>query len=421
MARNARRNYVRDGRGRFSSTPGGGAAKKPRTTFRQRQAVSLARQRKQTGRLGSATREAKARLAASRKKLTPNASPQQKAAVTRAKRMAAALAGERRIKTVAPAGVIRGAAARGVKKGLKGRPRPVDATPMGGRVPASQRPGSITSTLRGTLQALAKADAARIREIEGITGRPVRAPRKPAAGTGATVRAPGRRSVSGTLGDNLRSLAQSDARTAREMADLAKPTPKGTLKGGKGGSRKRVKGGEGAPKALVAAPAPAKPTRPTSKVLAPGRRRKVRGPSRRTPGTIAKPKGLKPGALAARKAKPQPTLSYGRLGKGTKPSLAARAAVLKEAAASSGRRQSVLYGIAARQAESLSISGNAPNRTGRGNNQLTRAARRAANNVVRLQNAIEGLPKGPRRSRIQRGLDKAYTAWMTLPKTRLPR
>ena len=388
MARNARRNYVRDGKGRFASTPGGGPARKAkpaRTSFRQRQAVSLARQRKQTGRLGSATREAKAKLQASRRKLATNASPQQKAAVTRAARMAAALAGQRRIQAGPQAGVIRGAAARGVKKALKGRPQPVNATPMGGRVPASQRPGSITSTLRGTLQALAKADAARIREIEGITGQPVRAPRKPAAGTGATVRAPGRRSVSGTLGDNLRSLAQSDARTAREMADLARPTPKGALKGkGSGTSRKRVKGGEEAPKALPAAkvfskvsfsqaaqkmrqirastapgmraafatqrgkrptaleskkiakakqtaerarnwyntssrdrPAPVKPkpTRPASKVAAPGSRRKVRGP--KMAGTIAKPKGLKPGALKERAVKAKEKSS--RLGRSAGP------------------------------------------------------------------------------------------------------
>lgn len=131
MARGSRRarSYTRDARGRFASTGTTGRKPKPaRTTFRQRQAVSLARQRRQTGRLGSATREAKARLKASRQKLGANASPQQKAAVTRAARMAAALAGQRRIKAGPQAGVLRGAMARGVKKAKGARVRPGAAT-----------------------------------------------------------------------------------------------------------------------------------------------------------------------------------------------------------------------------------------------------------------------------------------------------
>jgi len=109
-------------------------------------------------------------------------------------------------------------------------------TPSGqGRVPASQRPGSMPSTLRGTLRALAKADAQRIREIESMTGQKLRAPRSAPAGQGATVRAPGRGSVAGTLRDNLRQLAQSDARMMRGMAEMAKPSAKGALRGGVGG------------------------------------------------------------------------------------------------------------------------------------------------------------------------------------------
>lgn len=104
-----RRSYARDARGRFASTGTTGRKAKPaRTTFRQRQAVSLAKKRGQTGFMGSATRTAKARLKASKAKLTPGASRQQKAAVTRAQRMAAALAGQRRIKTATPAGVMKG-------------------------------------------------------------------------------------------------------------------------------------------------------------------------------------------------------------------------------------------------------------------------------------------------------------------------
>lgn len=117
------------------------------------------------------------------------------------------------------------------------RPATLQATPIKPRVPASQRPGSITNTLKNTLRSLAQSDAKRIREVEAITGQPVRAPKRPPAGSGATVRPSGRRSVSGTLGDNLRSLAKSDARYYRELADLTKAPPAKGLKGGKGQGR----------------------------------------------------------------------------------------------------------------------------------------------------------------------------------------
>lgn len=135
--------------------------------------------------------------------------------------------------TVTARGIGRAPAGTVGRSGRAKTARRSETTVMGSsRVPAAQRPGSMTSTLRSTLRNLAQADARRIREIEAITGQPVRAPRRAPAGQGATVRAPGRRSVSGTLRDNLRALAQSDARTARGMADLAKSTPAGAIKGG---------------------------------------------------------------------------------------------------------------------------------------------------------------------------------------------
>ena len=445
-----RRSYVRDSNGRFASTPGGGASRKakPSPGFRRSQQVKLAKQRGQTGRLGSATKEARARLKASKAKLTPGASRQQRAAVTRAQRTVAALAGQRRIAGARPAGVLRGPAAGKVRRASgarvrdirgdgmsrgrpgqlaraaaraeanlqrlagpamrqqteSGRSKPetgyavsqyavdlysgkarstgralnrlpvslsfdrgkkvvarrmsdaeigakssrggskrkgvtgsgvrtaapvVDATPMGRpqqQVPASQRPGSITSTLRSTLQSLAKADAARIREVEAITGQKVRAPRKPPAGSGATVRAPGRGSVTGTLGDNLRSLAQSDARYIRELDALTRPGASGALPGSSGG-RRRVSGGKSGAKALPPAPAPEPKPKPAPrsrkkaegpvapvappKVLPRGQRRRVRGPSSRPAGTIAKPKGWKPGTLAERRARGSAALANG--------------------------------------------------------------------------------------------------------------
>jgi hypothetical protein len=170
MARRAR-SYTRDARGRFASTPGGGAkSKPPRTSFRQRQAVSLARSRGQTGRLGSATKAAKARLKATRARTGAGASPQQKAALTRAKRMAAALAGERRVKTAGGAGILRGAAAKGVKKAAGARVRPGAAAkpPQRGsdaaarRIANSVRKGNLIPTTeadaRNRAQALARAE-----------------------------------------------------------------------------------------------------------------------------------------------------------------------------------------------------------------------------------------------------------------------
>lgn len=115
-----KRSYVRDARGRFASTPGGGAAKKaakgrsasagrpqPRT-FRQRQQASLDRRPGQGGYLGKATREAKAKLRASKAKLKASATPQQRAAVTRARIRAEGASPVTRMRRTAPTGVLKG-------------------------------------------------------------------------------------------------------------------------------------------------------------------------------------------------------------------------------------------------------------------------------------------------------------------------
>jgi hypothetical protein len=118
---------------------------------------------------------------------------------------------------------------------IKKKRTPVmEARPL--QKPASQRPGSMTSVLRGTMQALAQADARRIRDIESITGQKVKSPRSRKATTDAGDRvrktAKGGK-VSDTLRAGLRELAQSDARTMREMSKIMKDaTPK--VSGGKG-------------------------------------------------------------------------------------------------------------------------------------------------------------------------------------------
>jgi hypothetical protein len=64
------------------------------------------------------------------------------------------------------------------------RPAAASAAP---RVPASQRPGSMTSTLRGTLRTLAQSDARMLRDIQNLVGgspkpRQVKGGKKPAGG-----------------------------------------------------------------------------------------------------------------------------------------------------------------------------------------------------------------------------------------------
>jgi len=167
----------------------------------------------------------------------------QKAAVTRASNRlkAAEQSGRLRLRPGAQQGVVRPGKRSGVMN--------PEVMPRGGRPPAAQRPGSMTSILRGTLQALAQADARRIREIEGITGMSVTVPRSAVQGgtpSGRRVQNAARiGSVSRTLGTALRDLAQSDARTIREMdAIIRDATPK--LAGSDNSGRpKRVRGSGG--------------------------------------------------------------------------------------------------------------------------------------------------------------------------------
>lgn len=117
------RTYVRDGRGRFASTPGGGGsssrkpARKGRSpstgrpqprTFRQRQQAALDRRPGQGGYLGKATREAKARLRAAKAKQRSKPSPQQAAAVTRARIRAEGASPVVRLRRAPTTGALRG-------------------------------------------------------------------------------------------------------------------------------------------------------------------------------------------------------------------------------------------------------------------------------------------------------------------------
>lgn len=250
MARGGKRgNPYRDANGRFASASTGraglGASRAKSSPAAARKAAKSQSGRTSTLSARTSLKKSRAKLAAkdpADQRLSSTLSNRaQRAAVTRGTKAlgAAKTAARARLQGASSAGTI-----------SKNRPKPATATATArpitqpaARVPAAQRPGSMTNILGGTLRALAQADAQRIREIESITGQKVRAPKQPAKSV-ATVRKPGARSVSGTLGDNLRQLAQSDARFMRGMAEIVKDaTPK--VDGGKA---------KGANKSLQSAP-----------------------------------------------------------------------------------------------------------------------------------------------------------------------
>ncbi len=279
MPRGRRASYTRDNSGRFASSPGGGAPK--RSTPATRRAATRAGNRLNRdnsgrisgiGRNGATVRGGRLKTAKGNKRAT-------------------------QLTTLRPAGFrggtiakggrgVRGMVARSLAAARKGRAgaQTAQASSMPRRVPAAQRPGSLTSTLRGTLRAVARADAARIRELEAITGQKI----KPAAagtraGTEAGARVRGAAKggkVAGALRAGLRELAQSDARTAREMAAIVRDaTPK--VAGGKGG--KAIRGGRAALPAAArkermaaAKPVAAKqqPQKPSKKPAKPARARR---------------------------------------------------------------------------------------------------------------------------------------------------
>lgn len=125
--------------------------------------------------------------------------------------------------------------------GVARKPRGVAKTTVMNPQGKAPGQGSIAQTLRGTLRALAQQDAKFYREIESITGMPLRAPKGPtAAGKRVRDTAAGG-NVSKTLRAGLRELAQGDARMMRGMAEIVNPTPKGIT--GSGG-RKQIGGGK---------------------------------------------------------------------------------------------------------------------------------------------------------------------------------
>jgi hypothetical protein len=231
-----KRTYVRDGNGRFASTPGGGKPALKGGTLAKRTSLKKSR---------ANLRAKDAADPSIRNTLSTRA---QKGAVTR---------GDKALRA-AKASSQRTAVGRSKVGTLsKTKKSPVLKTTVlkteSARVPAAQRPGSITNTLRGAMAALAKADAQRIREIESITGqkvRPTAAGTKAGKEAGARVRATAKKGkMADTLRAGLRELAQSDARTMRGMAEIVRDaTPK--VSGGKSG-----KALKGAKKALPAAKA----------------------------------------------------------------------------------------------------------------------------------------------------------------------
>lgn len=249
------RTYKRDANGRFAggsggSSGGGGGGKRG---AKARQVDSPKRPSRQAGtpppkRKGlipqrQAVSAAKQKLAAKQADATVSARSKaaQKGAVTKAQNKLAAAKQRGTIKLAGRNETIRPGANR---KSKAITPEVMTSTSGSNRLPASQRPGSMAHTLGTTLRQLAHADAQRIREIENMTGMKV----QPSGGTrggtdsGRRVRSAAQSgSVHRTIGTALRELAQSDARTARDMQQIARDaTPK--LPGRGSGGGKRVRG-----------------------------------------------------------------------------------------------------------------------------------------------------------------------------------
>ena len=198
------RSYRRDSRGRFS----GGGGGKPKATG---------------GTLG-----ARSSLRRSSAKAAANPSPQQRGAVTRGtKKLATARSEAKRQMPAAPrpTGTI--------SKRPKGdRVMETTAMPRSSSRPPGQ--GPMATALRSTLRDMARLDAARIREIESITGMPIR--RTGSTSQRASLPGTGGRSgkVSDALRGSLRQLAQSDARMVREMQGMMSEPSRGQLRGTSG-------------------------------------------------------------------------------------------------------------------------------------------------------------------------------------------
>jgi len=212
MAGRAGRTYKRDGNGRFASTGTSGKKSRPPAKSVAKGVNKLTRDN--AGKITSVGGDG---------------------ATARGGRLRTASGNLRATQTTRIAGGRAGMVGKGGK--LKGsKVLPTTRLTDNSRLPASQRPGSMTNTLRSVMGSLAKQDAKRIREVEAITGQKVRAT-KSNVGTAASNRVKatgaGSKSVSQTLRAGLRELAQSDARTMRGMAEIVRnSTPK--LSGGKG-------------------------------------------------------------------------------------------------------------------------------------------------------------------------------------------
>jgi hypothetical protein len=258
-----RTQYVRDAQGQFASTPGGGKKATPSAVRKAAKAATL-----KGGTLAARTslRKSRAKLKGIDKAdptlQTSLSKRAQKGAVTRGSknltktikssrtRLIGAKPNANTIKKKRPASmahvlkdVTRSMSPDDAQRVLGKKPlakRKINATVKTSTIkkkrspileakplqkPAAERPGSMTSILKNTLRTLAQADAQRIREIESITGQKIKPIKQRAAAIAAGDRV--RSTVKGgkvadTLRAGLRELAQSDARTMREMSKIVK-------------------------------------------------------------------------------------------------------------------------------------------------------------------------------------------------------
>lgn len=228
----ARRTYTRDSRGRFASAGGSGGKRtskrtSPRLTARQQQAVDAAKRAGQTGRVGRATRQAVARLKASRSKLTANSSPQQRAAVTRANRLALAMLNRQRMPAAVRAGTIkprqkvaRQLPPRRATNGIRPGPRTSRAKPPANGI----RPMPGASGNSAILRKISKLQQQRQREQRWLEMNSARAlADRLRGGTDAEIASVFLRSFGGAAGQRLiQRRAQRAARMAAQGNQVAR-------------------------------------------------------------------------------------------------------------------------------------------------------------------------------------------------------
>jgi hypothetical protein len=259
------RTYNRDSRGRFASGGGGSSNRGPvkvgRAGPRGGKVGTRAEQRRAAQDQAARTKQFSSKTSPSAMRDAWKASQRALRSADRSTRKGRADQAERtarfQSKATGPGRDARasykaqmGAARAGRKGGALANQEPikVNATPMPGR--GQRQEPRVADVMRENLRLMAQSDARFIRGVEQITGQPIRipkattAPRISGSGSKSESSSGGSGKVAADLRNNLRQLAQADARRMRELDDLLKSipsAPKG-ISGSKRSSAKALPG-----------------------------------------------------------------------------------------------------------------------------------------------------------------------------------